>query len=268
MKYRILLHFLINFHSQNERILMMKYTILYEDTDLIVCTKPAGIASQNEKGLQPALTDLLKQYLTKQNGKKGEPYLGIIHRLDKPVGGVMVYAKTKTAAAALSKQIAANQIKKHYYAVLCGIPAKSCAILTDYLIYDKKNNYSFITTSSDSNAKQAELSYQVLEQINPNPDNPNESFTLVDILLKTGRHHQIRVQFSSLGCPLYGDLKYNPAWKPTSIFAERKNSGIALYSYCLEFHHPKNGKTMQFSYIPSDGIWKFFSVLSNTKKLP
>ncbi len=245
----------------------MEYTILYEDTDFIVCTKPAGIASQNEKGLQPALTDLLKQYLSKQSGKKGEPYLGIIHRLDKPVGGIMVYAKTKTAAAALSKQITENQIKKHYYAVLCGIPKKTTATLTDYLIYDKKNNYSFITSSSNPNAKQAELSYQVLEQINPNPNNPNETFTLVDILLKTGRHHQIRAQFSSLGYPLYGDLKYNPAWKPTSTFSERKTN-IALYSYCLELLHPKNQKPMQFSSIPSDGIWKFFSVLSNTEKLP
>lgn len=122
----------------------MEYTILYEDTDFIVCTKPAGIASQNEKGLQPALTDLLKQYLSKQSGKKGEPYLGIIHRLDKPVGGIMVYAKTKTAAAALSKQITENQIKKHYYAVLCGIPKKPTATLTDYLIYDKKTTIALL----------------------------------------------------------------------------------------------------------------------------
>lgn len=242
----------------------MNYTILYEDTDLIVCTKPAGIASQDEKGIQPALTDLLKQHLTKQSNKKGNPYLGIVHRLDKPVGGVMIYAKNKTAAAALSKQITNNQIKKHYYAVLCNVPKESSATLTNFLSYDKKNNRSIICTSSSSEAKKAELSYQIIDQVSLQQENQNSpsSLTLVDILLKTGRHHQIRVQFSHIGCPLYGDLKYNSV-PELMFFSSQKISSIALYSYCLEFFHPKTKEIMQFSCLPTGEIWNLFPVLSS-----
>lgn len=236
----------------------MKDTILYEDTDLIVCVKPVGIASQDERGLQPALTDRLKQHLAKQNGKKGEPYLGILHRLDKPVGGVMIYAKTKTAAAALSKQITSHQIKKHYYAVLSGAPEKSSGILTDYLVHDKKNYCSFISDSSNPEAKKAELSYRIVEQI--------DHFTLVDICLKTGRYHQIRVQFSHLGCPLYGDLKYSPESEQLAVLEQRNTFGLALYAYCLEFIHPKTGEAMRFFHIPFDGIWKNFHLTPNKEE--
>lgn len=244
----------------------MNCTILYEDSDLLVCIKPAGVASQNERGLQPAITDLLKQHLTKQNGRKGEPYLGIIHRLDKPVGGVMVYAKTKPAAAALSKQITSNQIKKHYYAILSAAPSNPSATLTDYLLHDKKNNCSFISKSSNPEAKKAELSYRIIDQISLTQQDPTLTLTLVDILLKTGRHHQIRVQFSNLGCPIYGDSKYNPTFKPLSSLPQKKPPNIALYSYCLEFIHPKSRKAMQFSQIPSDDIWKIFPVLSGASR--
>lgn len=240
----------------------MKFTILYEDMDLIVCIKPAGVASQDERGFQPALTDLLKQHLSKQNGKKGEPYLGIIHRLDKPVGGVMVYAKTKAASANLSKQIASKQIKKGYYAILTGTPDSSSATLVDYLMHDKKKNYSFVSDRSNPEAKRAELSYQIVEQIYQNQEEQKDPLTLVTIQLKTGRHHQIRVQFSHLGCPLYGDLKYNPASELLPVSEQRKTAGLALYSYCLEFIHPKTGKIMRFSNTPVDGIWKFFHTLS------
>lgn len=244
----------------------MKYTILYEDTEVIVCVKPVGVASQDEKGLQPALTDLLKQHLAKQSGKKGDYYLGVIHRLDKPVGGVMVYAKTKEAASFLSKQILSNQIKKHYYAVLLGTPINFADVLIDYLFHDKKNNCSIISEASNPKAKKAELSYQVIEQISLNQEKLEDKLTLVDILLKTGRHHQIRVQFSHLGCPVYGDLKYHSITESMPVWIQEKNSGIALYSYCLEFMHPKTKKIMQFSYVPSDGIWKLFPVLSNKKE--
>lgn len=242
----------------------MDNIILYEDSDLIVCIKPAGIASQNERSLQPAITDLLKQHLAKQNEKKGTPYLGVVHRLDKPVGGVMVYAKTKSAAASLSKQISSNQIKKHYYAILSAAPPAPFATLTDYLLHDKKNNCSFISEASNPEAKLAELSYRIIDQISFMQETPALTLTLVDILLKTGRHHQIRVQFSNLGCPLYGDSKYNSSFPSSSSLLQKTPPNIALYSYCLEFIHPKTGKTMKFSQLPSDDIWKNFSVLSNT----
>ncbi|MCX4270155.1 MAG: RluA family pseudouridine synthase [Lachnospiraceae bacterium] len=239
----------------------IKDTILYEDTELIVCIKPAGIASQDERGMQPALTDRLRQHLAKQNKQKGVPYLGVIHRLDKPVGGVMVYAKTKSAASALSRQIAEHQIKKRYFAVLCSPPRQSSAVLTDYLFYDKKKNCSLICDASYPEAKKAELSYQVIDQILFQQENQAVSWNLAlaDILLKTGRHHQIRVQFSHIGCPLYGDLKYSD---PASFLSLRTYSGIGLYSYCLEFFHPKTKKAMRFSHLPAGEIWNLFPALS------
>lgn len=245
----------------------MNLTILYEDADLIVCVKPVGVASQDEKGFQPALTDLIKQHLVKQSGKKGEPYLGIIHRLDKPVGGVMVYAKTKKAAASLSKQVSSHEMKKHYYAILSKVPDKVSSVLTDYLVQDKKNNCSFVVEASHPEAKKAELSYQILERRSFHGD----ELALADVLLITGRHHQIRVQFSHLGCPLYGDTKYsnsakyNPVFEQTfsSFPKQRGNSDIALYSYCLEFIHPCSGKVMRFSYAPSGGMWEIMRTFSS-----
>lgn len=239
----------------------MNLTILYEDDSLIVCVKPAGIASQDERGFQPAFTDLLKHHLMKQNGKKGVPYLGIVHRLDKPVGGVMVYAKSKEAAASLSSQIANHQIKKHYYAILTKAPDKTSAVLTDYLVQDKKNNCSFVADASHPEAKQAELSYQILEQISFQ----EKTLSLADITLKTGRHHQIRVQFSHLGCPLYGDTKYHTSFDEASSPGQGRHTNIGLYSYCLEFMHPGSKKIMTFSHIPSDGIWRLFPSLSNSE---
>jgi len=243
----------------------MNLNILYEDADLIVCVKPAGIASQDERGFQPALTDWIKQHLAKQSGKKGEPYLGVIHRLDKPVGGVMLYAKSKKASAALSAQIAAHQIKKQYYAILSQMPNKPAAELTDYLIQDKKKNCSFVGNPGCPNAKKAVLSYRIVEQISLK----EKKLVLADILLKTGRHHQIRVQFAHLGCPLYGDLKYNPDFDRDVLDGEL--DGIGLYAYCLEFLHPDTKKTMRFLSMPATGIWKRFSFIQNgqsNKKLP
>lgn len=264
----------------------MNLTILYEDNDLIVCLKPSGIASQNTSGFEITLVDLIKQHLSQQSSKKGEPYLGIIHRLDKPVGGVMVYAKTKEAAAALSKQLASNQIKKRYYAVLSKSPKNQSDTLIHYLVHDKKKNYSFVSNSSNPQAKKAELSYQILEQKKKNTQNSlpscssdtgsphfsqtihtseenssscisiqEETITLVDISLKTGRHHQIRVQFSHIGCPLFGDRKYNPA---VQLYSQQS---VALYSYYLEFIHPRTKKRLQFSSPPSNSIWDSFTCL-------
>lgn len=218
--------------------------ILYEDADIIVCIKPAGIASQGSRGFKQDMTDLLKLHIQTMTGKKGEPYLGIVHRLDQPVSGIMVYAKNAAAAASLSAQAASDKMKKRYYAVLEGCPSREEGVLTDYLLRDRRTNMSSVVPEArkkENGVKRAELSYSVMKK--------KEALCLVEIELKTGRHHQIRVQFSHIGCPLYGDRKYH-------VTTEGRE--LALFSHYLEFVHPGTGKNMYFDETPESGIFTEF----------
>lgn len=222
--------------------------ILYEDDFLIVCIKPPGIAAQGAKGFQTDFSDLLRLHIQKENNIKGEPYLGIIHRLDQPTGGIMVFAKEKGSAAILSAQVSSNQMKKRYYAVLEKKPPVLEGILKDYLQKDGKANVSCIVDKEKQNiedGKFAELSYKVIG----GQEYKGQELYLADIELKTGRHHQIRAQFSHIGCPLYGDRKYNPS---------TNGRGLGLFSYYLEFFHPKTKKRMEFKQIPLKGIFTLF----------
>lgn len=256
--------------------------ILYEDEQLIVCIKPAGIASQGGKGFQQDLTDLLKLHIQKMTGCKGEPYLGIVHRLDQPVGGIMVYAKEPKSAASLSAQAASDEMKKRYYAVLEKKPAEKEGILKDYLLRNGRTNMSAVVPESrkkEKDVKLAELSYRIIEEANGRAQTgqveqkqtgqveqmrqteqisaeqaskqESHSLYLAEIELKTGRHHQIRVQFAHAGCPLYGDRKYNP---------DTKGRELALFSHYLEFTHPKTKKRMRFEQKPESGIFSNFFV--------
>lgn len=229
----------------------MKLNILYEDSHIIVCEKPVGVSSQGAKGFDLDLTDILKQHLYKESKGKSEPYLGIVHRLDRPVGGVIAYAKTPFAAANLSKQFANHSIKKRYYAVLCGVPREKSATLIDYLARDGKTNSSFIVDSNHKEGKKAQLSYEIISK----KEHLGEVISLADIQLLTGRHHQIRLQFSNINTPLWGDTKYNTEYKksPTNQWVN-----IGLFSYYLEFSHPKTKKTLSFSIKPKEGIFQLF----------
>lgn len=210
--------------------------ILYEDEAILVCIKEAGVATQTKQMGQKDMESILKNYRV----SKGEPpYIGIVHRLDQPVSGVMVFAKTKEAAADLSKQVATKAADKFYYAVTDGVPETrhslkaGCGTLEDYLLRDGKANVSKVVTKGTEGAKRAELSYEVLAQ--------NGSRAIVRIKLETGRHHQIRVQMANAGCPLVGDRKYN--------FKENmKNSygALSLCSYKIAFKHPVTKKKMEF----------------------
>ncbi len=204
--------------------------ILYEDDDIIVCVKAAGVATQTKQIGQKDMESMLRTYRM----QKGEAsYIGVVHRLDQPVSGVMVFAKTKEAAASLSRQIATKAADKYYYAVTDGLPAKKKGSLEDYLLRDGKTNLSKVVSTKTDGAKRAELSYEVLEQ--------NESNALVRIKLATGRHHQIRVQMAHAGVPLVGDRKYN--------FKENMKQGngqLALCSYKLAFVHPTTKKKLEF----------------------
>lgn len=204
--------------------------ILYEDAAVIVCVKDAGTATQTRQIGQKDMESLLRTYRM-QNGET--PYIGIVHRLDQPVSGVMVFAKTKEAAAVLSRQIAAKTADKYYYAMTDGIPAKKTDVLEDYLLRDGRSNVSRVVTAQTPGAKRARLSYEVLQE--------HAAQAIVRVRLETGRHHQIRVQMAHAGCPLVGDRKYNLKEN------QKTDAGaLALCAYKLAFVHPTTGKRVVF----------------------
>ena len=204
--------------------------ILYEDDAIIVCVKEAGVATQTKQIGQKDMESMLKTYRM----QKGEPaYIGVVHRLDQPVSGVMVFAKTKEVAADLSRQVATKAADKFYYALTDGVPDKKSGNLEDYLLRDGKTNTSKVVSSQTNGAKRAELFYEVLEQ--------NETKALLKIKLATGRHHQIRVQMANAGWPLVGDRKYN--FKENM---KQNREAMCLCSYKLAFTHPVTRKKMEF----------------------
>ena len=234
--------------------------ILYEDKELIVVIKPSGVESQSAKSLEADMVSMIKSYLSKES-KTSDPYVGVVHRLDKPVSGVMVYAKTKEAAASLSKQVASGSIKKLYHAVVCGQPKGKDGHLTDYLLMDNKTNTSIVVGSKDKDAKKAELNYKLLKHKYID----GQQLSRLEIELLTGRHHQIRVQLSHAGFPIVGDRKYNPMYskpdgkdkKPDVIGTEAGDvhSSLALAAVSLTFTHPKTRKSLSYTYSPEGGIW-------------
>ena len=207
--------------------------IIYEDEAVIVCRKEAGVAVQTARAGQADMVSLLKNYRAK---KKEEPYIGLIHRLDQPVEGVMVFAKTKMAAAKLSAQVSNRGMEKEYLAVTAGVPQPEKGELCDWLLRDGKTNTSTVVAKGTPQAKEAKLSYEVVEV------RAEGQKALVHIWLHTGRHHQIRVQFAHVGYPLYGDVKYGTA---TGAYCP-----VALCSCRIAFKHPITGKEMEFAIEP------------------
>lgn len=214
--------------------------------------KPAGLATQSAKVGQPDAVSELKKYL----GKK-EPYLGIVHRLDQPVEGLLVFAKTKAAAAHLTKQLEAGSLNKQYYATVCGKPEAESAELVDYLL--KEGNLAKVVPKSTPQAKKAVLQYKVLEcramsgetercgastHVEAEPETAR-NITTLDIHIDTGRFHQIRAQLSHAGWPILGDSKYGTA-QSTEISKKLGIRNVALFAYKLEFVHPATGKPMEY----------------------
>lgn len=197
--------------------------ILFEDNHIAVCVKPSGILSQNGDGGD--MISMLNAHFL-ENGEKAEAYP--IHRLDRETAGVMVYAKSSKSAAALSKQIEQNTVKKHYYAVVKGCPEEKSGVLKDLLFRDKQKNKSYTVKRMRKGVREASLEYEVVSE--------NGGFSMLDILLHTGRTHQIRVQFSSRKMPLYGDGRYGGG-----------AGNLALFAHTLEFCHPVSGEKMIFS---------------------
>lgn len=239
--------------------------ILYEDRDIIVVEKPIGMESQASSRFAPDMVSEIKKHINKLCPTGKEPYVGVIHRLDQPVGGVMVYAKTQKAAGALSKQVRENAMKKMYKAVVCGQLVDIVGNYVDYLLKDGKTNRSNIVEMGITGSKRAELNYRLVDSRVGEPEfwMPEEeggwdgkTLSLVEVELVTGRHHQIRVQFAGHGTPLWGDNRYHPAFCGNNA---GKRCSIALAACQLTFHHPVTGKSMTFSVEPQGAVFKQFN---------
>lgn len=212
--------------------------IIYEDNHLLVVEKPINVIVQEDDTKDKDLLTILKEYLKEKYKKSGNVYLGLVHRLDRPVGGVMVFAKTSKAASRLSEQVRTNTIEKTYHAVICG-KTKNADTLNDKLLKDTKNNIVRV----DKNGKDSTLSYELV--------NYKDNLSLVKVNLKTGRSHQIRVQFSSRTMPLWGDQKYN---KDSKVGEQ-----IALFASSLSFYHPVTKEKLTFTLdLPNRYPWNLF----------
>lgn len=217
--------------------------VLYEDNHIIVVEKIRNVASQGD-GKDKDMLDLIKEYIKVKYDKPGNVFLGLLHRLDRPVGGLMVFAKTSKAASRISDEIRRHELKKTYLAVLRGNLKQKAGRLEDYLLKDKKNNMVKVVKKDTKGSKHAILEYEVLGY--------EDGLTLVKVDLKTGRPHQIRVQFSNLGYPLYGDQRYGQN-------VNKVGQQIALWSHSLSFKHPIKKEIMDFELEPKDEYpWNLF----------
>lgn len=226
----------------------MKVEILYEDKDIIVCVKPFGMPVQEDKSRDADLVSYLKHYIFEKEELEGEPYLAMVHRLDRPVGGVMVFAKNQDAAAHLSDQIQDGAMIKFYQAVVTGELPEEMGMMEDYLLKDGKTNTSKVVKKGTKGAKKAELEYEVLDVFET--DDGILSYILIKLI--TGRHHQIRVQMASRNTGIYGDTKYNPLFTKT----KKKYQQIALFATRLELEHPTTGEHMVFKTEPEGAAFE------------
>ena len=230
---------------------MQDLKILYEDNHIIVVIKEPGIPVQEDKTGDLDMLTIIKKYIKEKYNKPGNVYLGLVHRLDRMVGGVMVFAKTSKAASRISEYIRQKNVKKRYLAVVNGIlPVSDKKIeLRNYLLKNERLNMSKDVNKDTKGSKEAILEYKVIKNFEYN----NKKYSLVDIDLHTGRHHQIRVQFANIGHPLYGDIKYGQK-------INKVGQNLALFSYYLSFFHPTKDEYLEFKFMPNelekrDKIW-------------
>ncbi|MEG0855547.1 MAG: RluA family pseudouridine synthase [Terrisporobacter sp.] len=220
--------------------------VIYEDNHLLVVEKPVNVLSQEDNTNDDDMVNLLKKYLKEKYNKPGNVFVGLVHRLDRPVGGCMVFAKTSKAAARLSEQVRSKSFKKTYRAVIHGNMNKKEDSLLDYLYKNKKTNMVSVVSKNTKEAKDAKLSYETLDS--------QKGLSLVEIDLQTGRSHQIRVQFSSRKHPLFGDQRYGQDFN-------KVGQQIALWSYKIEIDHPTTKEKMEFVCdVPNEYPWNIFNV--------
>lgn len=227
----------------------MKVPILYEDNHLLLVEKPINVPVQEDSSRDLDLLTMLKNDLKVRYQKPGNVYLGLVHRLDRPVGGAMVFAKTSKAASRLSDIIRKNVMGRNYLAVVHGIPNKKKGQLVNYLLKDNRKNMVSVVSSNHPNGKKAVLDFEVIESKN--------GFSLLSVKLHTGRPHQIRVQLSTLGNPIFGDQKYGKN-------LNKPGQQLALWAHSVSFEHPVRKEPIEVcSYPPKHypwDLWRSFNI--------
>ncbi len=219
--------------------------ILYEDNHIIIINKKPSDIVQGDKTGDVPLADTVKKYLKIKYNKPGNVYLGVVHRLDRPASGVIIFAKTSKALTRLNEMIRNHELKKIYWAVVKNKPPKQHDHLSDYLLKNQQQNKSYIVDKETPKALTAELKYKVIAK--------SDEYYLLEIELITGRHHQIRVQLSGKGCPVKGDIKYR-------FPRTNSDASIHLHARSLEFIHPVKKQKMKITAQPPDEtLWNFFS---------
>ncbi len=226
----------------------MDLSVIYEDNHIIVVKKPPMILSQGDGTGDPDMLSYVKEYIKVKYSKPGNVYAGLVHRLDRPVGGVMVFARTSKAASRLSEQIRNDEFIKEYAAVVHGEPERQ-GVFEDWLVRDAASNNTGIARKDAPGAKCARLEYKVIRSMG--------GLSEVRILLLTGRHHQIRVQFASRGFPIFGDIRYGDPLE---------KGGIALFAYRLSFVHPVSKERLSFEADPPWKIEKFIDMSKERNK--
>ena len=219
--------------------------ILYEDNHLLVVNKRAGNLVQPDRGTDDALENEIKAFIKERDHKPYDVFLGVVHRIDRPVSGAVLFAKTSKALVRLNEMIKRGEITKHYWAIVEARPAVEQGSLHHYILRDGKSNRSHAYDTPRKEAKEARLNYEVVAA--------SERYTLLDVELLTGRHHQIRTQLSKIGCPIKGDLKYGAK-------RSNPNGGISLHSRSLELLHPVRKEVIKVvAPVPKDdNLWQFF----------
>ena len=218
--------------------------VLYEDNHIIVINKAAGEIVQGDKTGDESLCDTMKRYIKEKYAKPGNVFIGLPHRLDRPVSGIVVFAKTSKALERLNRMFSEGSVKKIYWALTKGIPVPAEAELDTWILRNEKINKSFSYPKEVKGSKRAILHYRLAAA--------SQNYNLIEVELKTGRHHQIRCQLSSIGCPIKGDLKYG---------AQRSNpdGSISLHARYIEFTHPVSKELIAITApLPGDKLWQSF----------
>jgi len=215
--------------------------VLYEDNHIIVVNKRAGDIVQGDKTGDKPLSDVVKDYLAKKYNKPGNVYLGVVHRLDRPTTGIVLFSKTSKALPRLNKLFAEKSAKKTYWALVKNAPPKTEDTLIHWLKKNPKKNKSTAFTKNTDGSKKAILHYKLIQEL--------DNFYLLEVDLETGRHHQIRVQLASIGCPIKGDLKYG-------FNRSNKDASISLHARTLSFTHPVKKESIFIKApLPNDPLW-------------
>lgn len=224
--------------------------VIYEDNSIVVVSKPCNVPVAPDSSKDEDLLGMVKQYIKDKYNKPGEAFIGLVHRLDRPAGGLVVFARNSKSAERLSKQIRDREMKRTYYAVVRGCPKNKEGELVNWLVKDAATNTVKVVPQSVDGAKKAVLDYKVLQSITSG----ETTLSLVEVHLQTGRAHQIRVQMATLGCPLWGDQRYG-------YDVNKKGQQLALWAVGLTLIHPiaKDKRTF-LCYPQTDMPWKHFNI--------